>query len=401
MFFYIIRSIKRRRVKNLITIGISMALVILLGLYFENIKSRREQLSDFAENVPVYCQITNSSGSRETGLFISDRIVRGIENSELTKDEIFMVWLMAGEGEFSPEDWAGNINLYVDGANRVEAVPGLTQEKIRFRDGYGEDFFTSERLECIVNEQTCERRGWKVGDKIFLNLFYLMGDNASMTLSCYTNSLELAEVEIVGTMTEMENVTSAEVPDIVLPFETVREMYRRNGVDFFADTVSFSVKAPLRLNDFKKQMKELGLMERNVEAMDSYSGTSLIVKDDSFISMASDLRRSIEYTEAFLPVIVLVVLVIGYVVSCLLGNSRTEECLLLWLQGAERWKIAMGFWTEQMLLILAGIVTGDILVCLFGLDMAVAAFVDGVLLAAYMTGAAAAYGRISDRINRR
>ncbi|MDO4305853.1 MAG: hypothetical protein Q4C77_03395 [Eubacteriales bacterium] len=395
MLFYILCSIRKRRVKNLITIGISMALVILLSLYFGNIHSYQKQLDDFAENVPIYCQITNKNGSRETGLFISDDIVQGIQNSDLVKDETCMVWLMAGEGDFEPKDWAGNINLWVHGANRAEAVPGLAEDGISLEQGTPDAFFSSDKLTCLVKEDTLARRGWKVGDKILLNFFFFTFDNATMGLSCYTNPLELAEVEIVGTMKEGNITTAAVFSDIVLPFETVRAMYQREEVAFLADTVSFSVKDPLKLNEFKEKMKGLGLQEKDLAAMDSYSGISLAVKDGNFISMASDLRQAIEYMEAFLPIVILMVLLIGYVVSNLLGGSRMEEYILLRLQGAGRWKSAVGFWSEQMFLVWIGIVTGDILVGLFYPEPATIALVTGILVTAYLAGAAVAYWRMS------
>lgn len=395
MIFYMLCSIRKRRVKNLITISISMALVFLLSLYFGNIHSYRKQLEEFAQNVPVYGQITNRNGSRENGLFISDRVVQGIQKSDLVENDTCMVWLMAGEGDFEPKDWAGNINLWVHGANRTEAVPGLTEDKLHLEEGTSKDFFSSDRLECIVNDQTCWRRGWKTGDKILLNFFYFIGDNDTMTLSCYSNPLELAEVEIVGTMEDLAAATGAVSPDIVLPFETVRAMYQRNDVSFMADTVSFRVKDPLKLNELKEEMKALGLVEKDLAAMDSYNGTALAVKDSSFISMASDLRQAITYMEAFLPIVILMVLVIGYVVSNLLGSSRVEEYILLRLQGVGRWRSALGFWAEQMLLVLAGVGAGDILVCLFDPGPVTILLVTGVLLSAYLAGAAAAYWRMS------
>lgn len=391
MLYYFLCSMKRRKTKNLITIGISMALVALLSLYFGNMRSYQIQLEDFAKTVPVYCRITNLRGSRESGLFISDDVVQGIKSSEYTVDESFLVSIMAGEGDFTPAQWAGNLNLFVDGANRIEAVPGMTEEIIHLDNGNIQDFFLSDRPECIVSETVMEKRGWQVGDKIPLNFYYYIPNNRTMSLDL--SPLELTEIEIVGTMEEFVITTTATSPDIVMPFETIRGMYTKNGVDFFADMVSFRVKDPLRLNEFKEEMKEINLLE-TATAEDSYSGIALTVKDRNYISMASDLRRAIEYMEIFLPVVIVMVLVVGYVVSSLLGSSRMEEYTLLRLQGVGRGKGAAGFWTEQILLVLAGIIIGDLCIYAFFPEILTLALVDGVLLTAYMTGAAAAYMRM-------
>lgn len=392
MLYYLLCSMKRRKTKNLITIGISMALVALLSLYFGNMRSYQMQLEDFAKTVPVYCQITNLNGNRTSGLFISDNIVQGIKTSDHTVNESFLVSIMAGEGDFTPAQWVGNLNLFVDGANRIEAVPGMTEDIIHLDKGNIQDFFLSDRPECIVNERVMEKRGWQVGDKILLNFYYYIPDNSRMSLDL--NPLELTEIEIVGTMEDFVITTTATFPDIVMPIETICGMYMENDIAFFADTVTFQVKDPLRLNEFKEEMKGFDLLE-TASAKDSYSGIALTVKDRNFISMASDLRRAIEYMEIFLPVVIVMVLVVGYVVSSLLGSSRMEEYTFLRLQGVGRRKGAAGFWAEQILLVLVGIIIGNLCIYTFFPEVLTLAVVNGVLLTAYMVGAAAAYVRMS------
>lgn len=394
MRFYIWGSIRNRKIKNLITAGVGMALVLLLCLYFGTRSGYEAQLKEFASTVPIWCQVTNISGSRETGLFISDRQVQGVMDEELAKEVTCMAWLMAGEGEFEPEDWAGNINLYVDGANRVEAVPGLTEDLLCLEEGTPQEFFSSDRMECVVNQQTCEERGWQVGDEISLNFFYFTADNATMTLSCYTNPLELATVKIVGTMEDLTTATGAVSPDVVLPLEAVRSMFDRNGVSFMADTLSFQVSDPLRLNEFKEEMKELGFMEREAGSMDSYSGIALAVDDSSFISMAGNLRFAMDTMTAFLPAVLILAALVGYVVSSLLAGSRAEEYALLRLMGVGRLRSSAGFWAEQAALILAGAAAGDLCALLFHPGIRVILLADGVLLVAYLLGAAAACWRM-------
>ena len=106
MLHYILCSVKRRKVANLVTVGISIMLVILLNLYFGSIRSYEKQLEDLAQSVPVYCQVTNLSGTLGNGLFISDRIVDALKQSDYVKDLSCMAFLMAGEGDFDSADYA-------------------------------------------------------------------------------------------------------------------------------------------------------------------------------------------------------------------------------------------------------------------------------------------------------
>ena len=72
-----------------------------------------------------------------------------------------------------------------------------------------------------------------------------------------------------------------------------------------------------------------------------------------------------------------------------------EEYALLRLLGVRNGQAALLFLTEQMALVFLGNLLGDVTVLLLSADMKVVLLVNGVLLAAYLLGAAAAYGRMS------
>lgn len=65
------------------------------------------------------------------------------------------------------------------------------------------------------------------------------------------------------------------------------------------------------------------------------------------------------------------------------------------LQGIKKYQAAFLFLTEQMILVVIGNVIGDALVALTAPTLITAAVVNGVVLAAYLIGAAAAYERMS------
>ena len=106
MLHYLSCSLKRRKTANLITIGISVMLVLLLNLYFGSISSYQRQLTDLAQNVPIYCQITNLNGSLGNGLFISESIVDGLEQSDQVKNLSYMAVMLAGEGDFKETEYS-------------------------------------------------------------------------------------------------------------------------------------------------------------------------------------------------------------------------------------------------------------------------------------------------------
>ena len=394
MFSYLSCSLKRRKIANLITIGISVMLVLLLNLYFGSISSYQRQLIDLAQNVPIYCQITNLNGSIGNELFISEQILDGLQQSAHVKDLSYMTVMMAGEGDFKESEYSKYLNLYVVGANRTEAVGELTNDMIHMETGNVDELLSSDRMECIVNENVLKKRGWKVGDKIVLKCYYY--DPASEFNKVEIHSMGgMIEVTIMGTMEDIAGKTNAIATDVVIPAKAVRDFFRQCGLKFFSDTITFHVKDPLNLNAFKADMQEIGLMETSAEAMDSYTGYALTVRDANFIASATDLRHTIELMQSFFPAICILVLLIGYVVSYLSGNSRKDEFALLRLQGVKKLNGSMLFLLEQMILVLMGNLIGDAVIALISPSLATMAVVNGVLLAAYVIGAAAAYGRMS------
>lgn len=394
MLHYLFCSLKRRKAANLITIGLSVMLVLLLNLYFGSIRSYRKQLSDLAQNLPIYCQVTNLNGSLGNGLFISEQILDGLQQSAHVKDLSYMTILMAGEGDFKDVEYSKYLTLHLVGANRAEAVGELTNDMIHMETGNADELLSSDRMECIVNENVLKKRGWKVGDKIVLKCYYY--DPASELHKIEIHPMGgTVEVTIVGTMENITGKTNAIATDVILPAKAARNIFEQFGLKFFADTITFHVKDPLNLNAFKADMREIGLMETSAEAMGSYTGRALTVRDANFIASATDLRHHIELMSFFFPAVCILVLLIGYVVSYLSGNSRRDEFALLRLQGVDTRKSSVLFLSEQMILVLIGNLIGDVAVALISLSLPTMAVVNVVLLGAYMIGAAAAYRQMS------
>ena len=318
----------------------------------------------------------------------------GLEQSDQVKNLSYMAVMLAGEGDFKETEYSKYLNLYVVGANKAEAVGELSSDMIHMEAGSVDELLASDRMECIVNENVLKKRGWEIGDQITLKCYYY--DPASEFNKIEIHSMGgTVEVTIVGSMEDILGKTNAIATDVIIPAKTARNLFEQFGLKFFADTVTFHIKDPLNLNAFKADMQETGLMETSAEAMDSYTGCALTVRDASFIASASDLRHTIELMQSFFPAVCILVLLIGYVVSYLSSNSRRDEFALLRLQGVNKLKSSMLFLLEQMILVLIGNLIGDAVIALISPSLTTMAVVNGVLLATYVIGAAAAYERMS------
>lgn len=392
MLHYILCSMKRKKYRGMVTIGVSIFLVLLLNLYFGSIHSYQKQLKELSENIPVFCQITDKSGSQKNDIGISEEIVDSLLDTPHVKDLALTAWMAAGVGDFPMEEWRDHAIMFVAGLNRAEAIPGLTQEQIHMDAKEQMEFFDTTDKVCIVRDALMEKNRWKVGDVIPLNLIRYIYDDKNYEIQ--SEQLKVVDFKITGTMDEHFVTTAAIFPDMLMPFGAVRDVFVQEKVPFVADSASFYVKDPLDLDTFKEEMQSIGLMETASDSMSSYIGNALTVDDSMFISFANHLRQSIDILNAFFPVVCAAVIIIGYVVSFLLGSSRQEEFALLRALGQHKREVVCMFWLEQLFLAAAGNLAGSLIAILFTGDVSVALMVNAVIFISYLAGCAAAFLRI-------
>lgn len=386
-------NIKRNQVKSISTIVICFFVLGLLSVYFNQISSNKAQLEELAKIIPVYCRITNLNGSLETGLEISDTLVQEIKNNTFIKNPAFTVRMVAGLGDFPLEKWREKLNLNVVGANSIDAITGLSKEMIKANTDVS-DFFASTEQICILSDAVMEQNHLNIGDTITLNLFYQYYDKHKVL---HYEKLALMPLQIMGMMDAITAYTEQLPPDVILPFETVRDNYEAQGITFYADSTFFYVANPLTLNDFKKEMRRIGLLEKEPAADYAYQGNALIVRDTTFRSLASQLRQSIDTLQGFFPLIFFLMVFIGYIISFLLINSRQKEFALMRALGVSRGKAFLLLLLEQSCLIMIGLGFGGGTIILLLHNMIVAIYAGILFFVSYMVGCMFALWRMGKK----
>jgi hypothetical protein len=272
------------------------------------------------------------------------------------------------------------------GTNSLQGVEGLTKEQITLKEGTNLDFLESSDRSCIVSRSCMERNQWEIGDMVSLNIFYYLHKN-EYELKIYP--LDLVSFEIVGTMEGAAFDDSGYLPpELLLPFETVRDIYRSKEIPFSADSAFFYLSDPLKLNEFKAKMKSFRLMPQAPEAKDYYKGEALVVKDTVFISAANSLRQRAETFLRFLPIVLIIMIFIGYITSYLLVYSRQKDFSIMRSIGLRYKRVFAIFFLEQLLLVLAGSLVQSIFsAVLISHDLSILIIVNLGFLICFMTGA--------------
>lgn len=357
--------IGRHRVKGLLTILMDVLVVVLMHTYMTNISSNQEQLLELPDAILVNAYLSNNTGDNLANIQIPEQIVDGLEQSSYVTDLNLTVRLKAGVDRVNPSDW-NTLDLFLCGINRLEAADGLEEDSIVWNTGRDASVFQGEEPFCVVSWELMEKRGWKLGDQIRLCQYYYYRDGYRNS-ELFMEPLEDVTYEIAG-YSERMNVSLASdwaPPDILVPFSVVRRCHERQGIPFEANSANFMVSDTLRLNEFKQEMKALGLQSAVPLSTEiSYTGNVLNVNDSVFIHAANRLRKLIDTVSAFFPFLLALIVCVGYLVTLLLLHSRKQEMALLRSIGVSRGRCFGIFFKEQLLLAVAGISLGSLLAVL-------------------------------------
>lgn len=359
-----IREVKigRHKVKSLLTILMDMLVVFLLHTYLSNIANNEQQLAMLPEAIPVNAYVTTADGSRQTGIFIRDKLVQGLLDSAYVDKLQMDVRLKAGVDRVIPGQWH-TLDLYLEGVNCVEALGCIKESDVVWNTGEDASFLQGTEAKCIVSKKLFDRRGWKLGDKVTLcEWYYYREDESSPEL--FANPLQTVACEIAGyvDMTGKWDERFVVPPDVIVPFHAVRKSYAEEGIPFFASSASFVLSDALCMNAFKQEMKDLGFRSIAPTVPDnSLNGVALHVNDAAFIRTAEHLRQVIDTVRAFFPFLLLLIVGVGYLITLLLLQSRKNEMALLRSIGLNRRKCFRVFFVDQLTLVITGVVAGSVL----------------------------------------
>ncbi len=361
--FYIrsaLTNIRRYKSKSILNLLICIMLVMLLNLFLGSLQSNKQQLEDMSKAVSIFAQISNLNGSLQTGLVIREPVIDGILQSEYISKPSITVVLSAGEGDLQEKDLRSHKTMDAAGITRIEAVSGLTEEDVTLMPDTSLDILQSDKPVCILEEGILSQKNWKIGQTIKLSLYY---DYRDYNYQYITQKLTTDEFLIAGSVMSKDGIA---IPQILVPFAWAKKTFHQENITFLANSLSFYLKDPLQLNKFKKEMHdELNLLEIIPASDFAYAGNALAVSDETFILSASRVQDNIRMLGSFLPFVLIIVILIGYITSYLLIQNRKGQYATMRSLGVSSRMCLITLLLESILIELAGGAIGIIVSVLF------------------------------------
>lgn len=383
------RGITRHKWKSILSLLIGVLTILLLDIYAGNMESTGRQLARLPEVMQVQAKISNLNGSLEEGMTIREDRVQGIRASAHAKDAVFTVRLRLGLGSFTAEEYEGNLVCYGAGMNAIGGVPGLKSEEITFLEGTDESVLETAEKVCIMDASMMEREDLSLGDEVTITSFCYRYEGR--TYEIFLDRLITDTYKIVGAM-EIGEYEGNWVPaEVIFPLDCVREAYHRAGIAFLADSGSFVVKDPFRLNECKEEMAQLGMLPVLTRADFSYDGNALTIMDETFIRSAEALEENLALLQGMLPFVGALVIFIGYICSYLSIQGRREEYALLRSLGTGRGLSFFLFFGETAATEAAAALAGSVIaVLLFHTPAKVLVLAAVLFFLTFLAGTAAA-----------
>ena len=353
----IIRNISRHRMTSILTCFICTLVSLFLSLYLANISASQKQLERLPDVIPVSAHISNISGSRTVGLMINGPLIESISNSNEVRDLLYTTRLAANLAPETPDEETGFKEIAITGMNTLSAFPLLSEDDIVFAKGSVRDFLSGQQAGFIVQDLFLQDNRLEIGDSVELSLYCFRYGEIYNEL--YYEKVDDLSIDIVGSFSLSSPPVGVEMPVMFCAAGWVEVLLDTYGLTFYADSVGFIVQDPHQLNEFKAKMKDLGLMSINPQAdYSSVVGTGLSVNDETFIQSATSLQKNLTLMRTFLPLVLLLIILIGYIASYLMMISRRPEIAQMRSLGVGHKMCAALLSTENAALALLGCLIG-------------------------------------------
>ena len=429
-------SARRGGWRSVVVPLVSLMLVLLLGLLAITSAGWSQQMEDLYAQARISGKTVSTNGRQNTNLQVSPENVRSIYKSQLLESvEVSIGWNYWFADEI-PEfgDYEYDIyrkELWISNQPQLVALNGLAAApefmhaqlpEITWLDGWDESFLESREYHaftstltyfqggkllvaenepmtypCIVSESLMERRGLKLGDQLTVTMTY---EHQS-----WTGELE-HQLTIVGSFPQVGGRSNIYVPlgfwsdpDWILGEEDMKPTGDRLTMAFesnhdrdyfiyatsYYNTCIFTLADAAKLDNLRDYLQSLsfsqvGKMGRN--------RTTLILHDQTFVETVEGLNRYINFGQILFPVLFAVVMLLGFIISWLVINSRRMEFAVLRGLGASKFRVFMSFFLEQGLLCVLGCAMALGLLYYSTPDLSIHLPIIGIYLGCYLFGTA-------------
>lgn len=379
--------IRRRPLFVLLAVLLSAVFLFLLR-YLDGYREEQEvERVRIQDGFDVNCVVSNIQGSKTSGLRMQESYIdyvndpqfesglyEFVRNVRLTKE----FWgVLAG--------WEDRIDLLgVNAAACAEALAPEQGGQVWYEDWYKEDFFVDPDPVCLISSQMAQ--GLIRDDTGRLRIQLAVKDPYFSS----TGSKEIA-LEVAG-------IYAGEDQAIYLPWNFSMSLAREMSGITSCDSMRFYVKDNRKLPELAAAA-ERGFAPVDPNNTDTTYRYALTIHDEMYRAALSAVEQNIQRSSWMQPMLLVLSLGVGFLVSFLSGRSERRSYALMRTLGVSGRGVYGAVFAEQLLLGICGMAMGAGAYRLSGLSIGNTPFLTaGVYFFCYILGCAGAVYRVTKAI---
>ena len=352
---YLFKRLWRRPWLSLCSLILSLTLCILVGYLSGYRQELKQQLADTRETYEILCVVTDRRGGSSNGLKIGSEVLefvfdegeeglaQFVRDLRITKEFDYTCPML---GLYNQED------LVLAGVNSERCDPLLDPELGAQVTYLTEDFYSQDGFLCLIPERLVEEL---TDDRLILEV---EDPYISANIRKYVGTGQV-ELTVAGTYRGESN-------RIFISFDAAQRLAEEISKKHSFDAMSFLAADNERLDELYSVAK------RYFSKVDPNAGNklahkpALTVYDEQYQATIAALEQNIERTGYLLPVVLLLGLGVGFLISFLFTRSERKTYALMRTMGMTRWRLFGSILREQLLLVAIAVaaavaLTGEIM----------------------------------------
>ena len=395
-------SVRRNGARSVVVPVAAFVLAMLVILFSGLSVGWVKQMDTLYDETEIQGQFTSTNGQLYSDLVLNPKALRFLWNTGMLSElNISLGWPYFLEreipafgsssfGQESREIWISEQPKLI-ALNDISAAPEFyyADANITWLAGYDESIFRgnavsayyeyedTEPVPAIIDRDFAADHGLQLGDFLAISFhkdkidfptnlmvagfFNKMGSGANIYVPlafCYDPEWLLGEEDV---LTDLDQSSW----DSYYFTEADWEEYSRIGrmISTTFQTCRFTLKSARDLENFRR-----ALFEGRFSQVGTLRGNRLtvVLRDSTFNETVAGLNRYIAFADMLIPILLAMVGLVGFIVSWLMINGRKMEFAMMRGLGVSRLRVFMIFFTEQLMLCLAGCVPAVIWLAILG-----------------------------------
>lgn len=346
MYPYLFKRLRRRPWLSLCALILSGVLCFLLTSLTDYRQEQETKLQDTKDSFDILCVVTNKQGTRSTSLELGPEVAEFVLSEEngmgeyvrdprITKELIYAAPDLAFGFYTSDRPLIGVTNPRCATVLDVSTGGSVTY----FRD----DFYESSENLCLVSQMVYEQYG---RDTISLRITDPHSNLSWSDPDDPTN--RTLEFTIAGWYT-------GGGPEIYIPYPVSQTLAQAISGEATTDSISFLAADNEALDAMTEAASEIFTSLDPTAHVSSLTKAALTVHDQQYRATVAALEQNITRTSYLLPLVMLLGLALGFLVSFLATRSERLSYALMRTLGLTRGKLFCSILLEQTLLPMAAV----------------------------------------------